>query len=108
MFQLDLKVIRGDTFRRTFRFLDKATNTPKDLSSWTWDAQIRIDPDDVEPLAAFTVDTTQVSLGYLTLSLASSVTEDLVTSFWDLQGTREGEVVTKGGGRVVVKKDVTR
>lgn len=109
MFELDLTVIRGDSFDQTILIEDETTGMPKDLSAWTWAAQARHDPDDVEIMATFMVDQTLAAQGELALRLLPSDTATMRGGFWDLQGSQGPNVVTtKGGGRVIVKRDVTR
>jgi len=110
-FVLDLEAFRGDSFDKTIRIKDKATRQPIDLSGSTWAAQARKDPDDVEPMFTFEVDTTNAAQGELTLRLTPEQTTVAGQGLWDLQSTsadQPPQVLTRGGGKFGVRKDITR
>lgn len=105
--EFHLGVYAGDTFTRTFEFLD-STGTAIPLTG-TWAAEERQDPGATDPLATFAVDLTDAANGKVTVSLDPLTTSTLLPGVWDLQQTgTDGSVSTWLNGTVAVAQDVTR
>jgi hypothetical protein len=103
-----LKIYAGDTFTQSFVF--ETDGVPRNLvaEGWgSWLAQIRVMPESTTSVP-FVIDTTQASVGRITLSLTAATTATLVGDVFDLQATRTGEVRTFLQGSLTVSKDVSR
>jgi hypothetical protein len=104
-----LCVYRGDT--GTFRItLTDTAGTPVDISTATWDADIRVLADDVAPVCSFTV-TPVVGIPEavdVTLTAVDSALLDLPAYVYDVQMTLGTVVQTLVAGPLTTTKDVSR
>lgn len=103
----DLCIYRGDTGR--LKLTVTQGGAPLNISTATWDADIRTDEDSATTLASFTVtpvggDTASV---YLDLSAVASATLS-APAVYDVQMTLAGTVQTLLRGAITVTKDVSR
>lgn len=107
--QLNLKILRGDTFTLTIHFQDNAVPpAPIDVSGRSFAAQIRRSYDD-EIAVAMTVDDTGAADGDLVLGISATLTADIqLDGVWDLQETDGARVTTYIRGDMELVKDVTR
>jgi hypothetical protein len=81
----------------------------RNLSDYTFAAQLRRTKLSSSPLVDYTVDTTNAAGGEIILRLTSTQTALLTgTGVWDFQATLGGEPDTWLEGRAVVIRDVTR
>jgi hypothetical protein len=103
----DLCIYRGDTGR--LKLTVSSGGAPLNVSTATWDADIRATEDDTTVLASFTVtpvggDTASV---YIDLSAGASAQLD-GDALYDVQMTLAGTVQTLLRGKITVTKDVSR
>jgi hypothetical protein len=103
----DLCIYRGDTGR--LKLTVSSGGAPLNVSTATWDADIRATEDDATVLASFTVtpvggDTASV---YIDLPAAASAQLD-GDALYDVQMTLAGTVQTLLRGKITVTKDVSR
>lgn len=102
-------ITRGDTMRLRVTLTD-ADDAPVDVTGWSWQCQLRIDPDD-DALVTIMVEVVDGVGGRLELSLAPDLTAALpVRDFvWDLEA-RDGndDVRTVLTGQLRVREDVSR
>lgn len=107
----DLVIYRGDSghFRVSVKLID---DTPVDVSSATWDCDIRskIDAEVVTSLVVTPVagqtNTVDVALTPAQSELLNFLPE--TNGVWDLEMTLAGEVITLFAGEVIVTKDVSQ
>lgn len=107
--EVDLELYKGDTgkFRVTFK---NENGTPINVSTATWDADIRVNAADAATVASFTVTPVGGDTSSIDVSLTNvlSATLPLGNLFYDLQMTLAGVVTTLIYGAVIVKQDVSR
>jgi hypothetical protein len=100
MFVYDIQsCVRGDDFSKTFRFKNKTTGLPTDLSGTVWVAQVW---SITRQLAAtMSVDTSQATSGIITIRFNESETASLLRSSyrWSLKSMKDGETHTRIKGR---------
>lgn len=104
----DIQVYRGKRFSETFSFTDD-TGAARDLTGYTFEAQIYAGPYETSEKVEFTVIDTDVALGDITLTLGRSDTYDLdankpyvyVLKWW----APDGEPDTVAQGSVLVEGD---
>lgn len=106
---VDLVIYRGDTGRFRVSVTDPQ-GAPLDVSTASWNAQIRQNADDPQPVTAFTIqpvsgDTSSIDV---ILNASESATLDFSTGAWDLQMSMGGEITTLMAGKVNVTADVSR
>jgi hypothetical protein len=107
-------VRRGDTVSFRVTVTEDDGTTAKDVSGYTWLAQLRETADSATALAEFTVDDTDAATGILVLTLpaadwpAEASPEPAEKWAWDLQGTSGTTVRTYLAGKFQVKGDVSR
>jgi hypothetical protein len=105
---------RGDTVAFQVTITEDDGTTAKDVSGYTWLAQVRETKDAASALATFDVDTTDAATGVLVLDLdagdwpAEATPEPTDPWYWDLQGTNGSTVRTYLAGKFKVKGDVSR
>jgi hypothetical protein len=108
--ELDLNIYAGDSCTIQFTFTHP-NGTGADMTG-TWSAQIRQQPGAPDPpLASFDIDTSQATIGIITIVLSSESSEALPvepTCVWDLQISTTNAVTTTHRGIVSVTEDVTR
>lgn len=106
---LDISIYRGDDYVHQFTFMDNEDPpAPKDLTAYTFKAQIRDRPENGQILyAEFDIDTSQAEDGIIILSLPASVTT-FSPGYWDLETDDGDNVQTWLKGTVNVSGDVTR
>lgn len=106
----DLALYKGDTGKFRVTVTDD-TGAPVNISTATWDSDIRVNAADAgTPVASFTVtpvggDTSSVDV---TLSAVLSAGLAVATYFYDLQMTLGGVVTTLIAGNLFVAQDVSR
>lgn len=108
----DDAIYRDDDYTIVIPFVD-ASNTPFPVDGYTFRAEIRKHRNRgatvADPVAVFTIDTTDAATGTITLSLDKTVTRTLpAEAVWDLQATIDGDDDTWLDGTVEVLGDVTR
>lgn len=104
----DLCIYRGDSGR--LKLTVSSGGAPLNVSTATWDADIRLTEDDAAALASFTVtpvggDTASV---YIDLSAVASAALNVDEAVYDVQMTLGGTVQTLLRGKITVTKDVSR
>lgn len=103
---VDLYVYRGDSGRFRVAVTDPAGN-PLDISTATWDCDIRQSPDAADPLVSLDVNPVDANTIEVVLTpLMSALLVD--NAVWDLEMTLDAEVQTLMAGAVHVHKDVSR
>lgn len=107
--EVNLTETRGDSWALTVTFTDEG-GYPVDVSADSWRAEIKARPDDVDALAAWTVDDTDAAEGILVLTLAAADSADLPARVlhFDVEGTTGDVVRTWLVGAVEVVADVSR
>lgn len=110
---LDLVLYAGDGCDFQISFVDN-TNMPIDVSSWSWNAQIRKVRSSVDYIP-LEINTTNASNGILILGVSSTITTELASSLtntssqWDLESIPAGgSPITILQGSVICNLDVTR
>jgi hypothetical protein len=107
---VDLALYKGDSGKFRVTVTDDA-GAPINVSTATWDADIRVNAADAgTPVANFTVtpvggDTSSVDVA---ISAANSASLAVATYYYDLQMTLSGLVTTLITGKVFVTQDVSR
>lgn len=105
---VDLKVYRGDTggFRIT---VSDSDSLPVDVSTATWDADIRLKATDVDVITSFDVVPVSGDVSSVDVKL-SSVKSYMLDSncVYDVEMTLAGNVYTLVGGKITVTQDVSR
>lgn len=108
--KLDLCAYRGDSGRFRVTLTEANGTTPIDISTATWDADIRLNVDDtvvagtllVQPVPGMTNAVDVILTAVVSASLAAAV------YVWDLEMTLGAEVTTLLAGSLIVTKDVSR
>lgn len=117
MIRYDFDLVRGDTWTRTFQYVDGATGDPLDISAYTLSAQVRHDPDDTVVAAPITAEMVTPTYGIFRLTIAKEDTANLYATrraqmdeySYDVQATHtNGTRITLVSGRITVFPDVTR
>jgi hypothetical protein len=110
-----ITLYRGDTRTWSLAFTEDDETTPVDVSSFTFEAQVRETFDSSSVLLTLTVDDADADTGVLVLTLpaaqwtgASIAAVPTAKWHWDLQGTAGSEVRTFLAGKVKTLGDVTR
>lgn len=105
----DLKFVRGDTQDFTIQIMEDGT-TPRNLTGYTFAAQIRTEPNAGSISASFTCTVPNPSNGTVRLVLpavtSATLPDDVL--YWDFQQTFSGDVTTLLAGKCTVVADVTR
>jgi hypothetical protein len=107
---------RGDSISFQVTITEDDGTTAKDVSGYTWLAQVRETVDATDVLMTFDVDDTDAATGVLVLSLAAADWPAEATPLptdawrWDLEGTNGSNVRTYLAGKfkVFTKGDVSR
>lgn len=103
---VDMFVYRGDSGRFRVGIVSTLTGGPLDISTATWDCDIR-SAYDAALITSLTVN--QIDESTIEVVLEPSMSRLLVDkSVWDLEMTLNGEVQTLLAGTVHVHKDVSR
>lgn len=103
--RLDLKIVTGDSFSRTLRFL--SDGAPVDLTGYTGRAQVRDRPAG-KLLATFTVTIPTPTNGEVIIALDTTATRGLAAGVWDLEldaGPTATHTVVQGAVKVLA--DIT-
>jgi hypothetical protein len=106
----DIELRQGDSYAQVITFREGDGTTPLNLTGYTVRAQLRrwpSSPDGVD----FTIDTTQLVLGEITIRLSGAQTTGLRPRpySWDLELEEPGGTVqTVLAGTVTVNAQVTR
>ena len=111
-----MPVYQGTHYSRMFTFRDKADNTPIDVTGWTFEAALRDNVDDAEPLLTLTSANGGMSVfdganGRVEFIITSEQTEALPTGtivFDVLRTDIDPGPVWLFGGKFPVRKPVTR
>ena len=104
---VDLVVYRGDSGR--FRVhVTNPDGTPLDITTATWDCDIRAAEDTEPPMATLDVNPVAGQIDTVEVVLDAATSALLTDGVWDLEMTLNGEVQTLLKGKVVVVKDVSR
>lgn len=105
-----LIVYRGDSGR--FRVtVTNADGTAADVSTGTWDADIREQAEAVQPMASLTMSPVENRPDQIDVILSATTSASLRPGgpwYWDLELTMGGEVQTLLAGNVTVRADVSR
>ena len=118
----DIEFVRGDNFSKFGRVRTKVWDATsqsyipgpyRDLTGWVGLAQVRPDVDSNTILFTFDVvlGNQTTALGSFFLNATPAMTKDLTvfSGVYDLQWTTNtGEIFTYVGGKVTLKKDVSR
>jgi hypothetical protein len=107
---LELCAYRGDSGRFRVTVTEADGTTPIDISSATWDADIRKSADATVVAGTFTVVPVAAVTNAVDVILTAAVSATLDDSpyVWDLEMTMGTEVTTLLVGPLVVTKDVSR
>lgn len=118
MIRHDIEIVRGDTWVRTFQYVDGATGDPLNITDYALAGQVRHDPDDTAVAATINVEATDPANGVFKLTLTKESTAGLYATrrrlmdeyYYDVQATHTttGARETLVSGRVTVVADVTR
>lgn len=107
---LDLKIYRGDDYVHQLIFTDvEDIDEPRDLSDYTFRAQIRERPENsMDLIVEFAIDETDKADGIIVLSLSANQTR-IPPGYWDLEATLDdGPSKTWIKGKVTMDGDVTQ
>lgn len=111
--RLDLAFYAGDIGDFQISFVD-ADNAPIDVSSYTWQSQIRAARSSDSPVV-LAVDVTEATLGIIVVKIPATLTRSLVSDAmsavqqWDIQCYLPGtDPITILQGSVTCSQDVTR
>jgi hypothetical protein len=107
---VDLKVYRGDTggFRITVTDSEVPPG-PVDVSTATWDADIRLKATDATVITSFDVVPVTGDVSSVDVKLPSDKSYMLDGNcVYDVQMTLDGNVYTLVGGKITVTQDVSR
>lgn len=108
--EVDLALYKGDTGKFRITVTDDL-GAPVNISSATWDADIRVNAEDSgNPVANFTVtpvggDTSSVDVS---ISAVNSASLSVTSYVYDIQMTLSGNVNTLLHGALIVTQDVSR
>lgn len=106
--KIDLCLYRGDSGRLRVEVNDDAGD-PIDITTATWDCDIRAAHDDAAPLVTLAVEPVVGETNMVDLVLDAGDSETLdADGVWDLEMTLNGQVITLLYGDVFVTKDVSR
>lgn len=118
MIRHDIEVVRGDTWTRTFQYVDGTTGDPLNLTDYALQAQVRHDPDDTAVAATMNAEMVSAANGLFRLTLAKEDTAKFSATrraqmdeyHYDVQATHNTTLAreTLVSGRVHVVADVTR
>jgi len=104
--QLDLAIYRGDTGHFQVHLTD-SLGQPVDVSTATWDADIRLTADDTTTVGSFVITT--VDSATIDVAVDTALSEVLPpAAVWDLEMTNNGEVKTLLAGKITSTVDVSR
>lgn len=104
----DIFGYRGDDLIAKYQFRDGA-GAPIDITTWSFDAQVRTSKDDATIVQTLTCDKVDAANGRLDVSLASALSASMQGNYvWDLQRTLDGLIRTLMGGKFSIDGDVTR
>lgn len=108
----NISIKKGDDYSHviTLQTRSGSTYTPVDITGRTYSAQLKKRKSQASPDASFTCAVTSAVNGEVTLTLASTITADLVAGeyFWDLEQDAAGQINTILEGVAKVTSDVTR
>ena len=109
---VDICIYRGDSGRIRVRVTD-TLGTPVDVSTATWDCDIRLTPDSTEVLCSPDVVPVPGIPNAVDVVLTAECSAGIdmppdVDGYWDLEMTKDGEVTTILAGKVLLTKDVSR
>lgn len=106
---LNYTLYGGDDFADIIEQVDDEEN-PLDRTGYTYEAQIRVQHESTDILDEFTIDTTDLAIGIIILSLTGEQTAALPTrSVFDLEETSPGGLVTTlFTGTITRDPEVTR
>ena len=105
----DLCVTSGDTGSFMIVVTEADMQTPIDVSSATWDADIRVRAEDADAVGSFVVTLHPGYVHIVDVTLLPAVSSQLVGNYaYDVQMTLDGKVTTLVGGTLAVNQDVSR
>lgn len=104
---VNFSIIRGDSFNQVVQFQDE-NDVPIDITSWS-NLLAELQTIDGEDIATISVSVVNAATGLVRLTLANTITDDLIGAYiWDFERTDgSAEVKTMMGGYFNVKSDVT-
>lgn len=108
--KLNMTIDQGATFEKTLRFYTDAT-TPKDLTGFTFRAQLREDYDDATPAGEFTMTVVDAAQGVVNMLLTAAVTAALTPGKlrYDVEMVRPNATVRRlFEGVITVTPEVTK
>jgi len=104
---MDITAYRGDS--GTFRVTVTQDGSPVDVSTATWDCDIRAQEDATTTLATMTVTPVSGQTNAVDVHLSADESAKVsVAAVWDLEMTLGGEVTTLLRGKFTATKDVSR
>ena len=105
---VDLCIYRGDSGRVRVRITD-TEGTPVDVSTATWDCDIRAAEDDPVVLCSPTIEPVPGEPNAVDIVLSSACSAEINDdAVWDLQMVLNGQTMTILAGKVLLTKDVSR
>lgn len=106
---VDLAIYKGDTGKFRITMTDDL-GAPVNISTATWDGDIRVNPTDVATVANFTITPVGGDTSSVDVSLTAIITAGLsvATYSYDIQMTLAGVVSTLISGLLLVTQDVSR
>lgn len=108
----NITIGKDTTYSEQFKFYsDRCRSQLMDLTGYEFKAQIKENPDDLNELVEFTIDTDNLSAGFIILYLPESVSINLPSGsyVWDLRVTSPDGLVDRWvKGAAKVESTVTR
>lgn len=105
----DIMLNQGETFALTLT-IEEPEGTPLDITSYTFEADIKQNKTDTSAIDAFTFNIDDAPNGIVTMSLTDTETGALpaIVGFWDLLMTSDSAVKTRIlEGRITITQQVT-
>jgi hypothetical protein len=104
----DLCVYRGDTGYFMIVVTEADMTTPIDVTTATWQALIKVSPDEKDPVGAFVVTMHPGEVNVVDVTLPPLISATLAGPyFYDVEMTLDGKVTTLVAGTLTVDKDVS-
>jgi hypothetical protein len=108
----NLEIDQGATYSRTITIKNYSTKTPIDITSWTFEAQIRESHEAASVIDSFTCTITDGVNGQMKIELNDTKTGDLDAKkiyVYDLEATRPDSTVLRIiEGSIIVSAEVTK